>query len=150
MAEGRGNPYICEPVYNLQPAPSFMKDYKKYYHIPASPEEVYLALTSPTAIQLWSGEVAEMSTEPGSLFSLWENSITGRNLEFIENQKIVQEWDFEGEPEASIVTIKLFADKLGTSLELRHTNIPDEAYDEIVEGWNANYMMSLSEFFDGI
>ncbi len=127
-----------------------MKDFKKYYHIPALPEEVYLALTNPAAIQLWTGEKAVMSTEAGTDFSLMEGSITGKNLEFIENQKIVQQWDFEGEPEASIVTIKLFADKLGTSLELRHTNIPDEAYDDMVEGWNLNYMYSLSEFFEGV
>lgn len=125
-----------------------MKDFKKYYQISALPEEVYLALTSPATIQLWTGEPAEMSTEPGSSFSLWENSITGKNLEFIQDKKIVQQWDFDGEPEPSIVTIKLFADKTATSLELRHTNIPDEAYDDIVEGWNMNYMISLSEFFE--
>lgn len=125
-----------------------MKDFKKYYHISALPEEVYLALTSPATIQLWTGEVAIMSTEVGSAFSLWENSITGKNLEFVQDQKIVQEWDFEGEPVPSIVTMKLFADKSGTSLELRHTNIPDEAYDDMVEGWNLNYMFSLSEFFE--
>jgi len=127
-----------------------MKDFKKYYHISASPGEVYLALTTAATIQLWTGEEAIMSTEAGSAFSLWENSITGKNLEFVHNQKIVQEWDFEGEEVASIVTMKLFADKSGTSLELRHTNIPDEAYDEMVEGWNLNYMLSLSEFFEEI
>ncbi len=127
-----------------------MKDFKKYYHISASPGEVYLALTTAATIQLWTGEEAIMSTEAGSAFSLWENSITGKNLEFVHNQKIVQEWDFEGEEAASIVTMKLFADKSGTSLELRHTNIPDEAYDEMVEGWNLNYMLSLSEFFEEI
>ena len=127
-----------------------MKDFKKYYHISASPGEVYLALTTAATIQLWTGEEAIMSTEAGSAFSLWENSITGKNLEFVHNKKIVQEWDFEGEEAASIVTMKLFADKSGTSLELRHTNIPDEAYDEMVEGWNLNYMLSLSEFFEEI
>ena len=54
-----------------------MKDFKKYYHLPAIPEEVYLALTNPAIIQLWSGEKAEMSTEPGSEFSLWDENIVG-------------------------------------------------------------------------
>ena len=43
-----------------------MKDYKQYYILPAHPEEVYAALTNPATIQLWSGEPAVMSTEPGS------------------------------------------------------------------------------------
>ena len=65
-----------------------MKEFKKYYIIPAAPEEIYLALTNPATIQLWTGEPAEMSTEPGSEFSLWEGSITGKNIAFEENKKI--------------------------------------------------------------
>ena len=49
-----------------------MKDFKKYYRILATPEEVYIALTNPLTIELWTGETAEMSTEPGSEFSMWE------------------------------------------------------------------------------
>ena len=124
-----------------------MKDYKKYYIIPAPPEDVYLALTLPATIQLWSGEEAEMSTEPGSEFSLWEGSIVGKNIAFEPNKKIVQQWYFGEQEEASIVTIKLHIHKQGTSAELAHTNIPDEAYDEMVEGWNDNYFGLLISFY---
>jgi uncharacterized protein YndB with AHSA1/START domain len=124
-----------------------MKDYKKYYTIPASPEEVYLALTVPATIFLWTGEEAEMSTEPGSEFSLWEGSITGKNLEFEDGKRIVQEWYFGDQEEASIVTIKLHPVKEGTSVELKHTNIPDTDYEDIVEGWNSAYFGSLQDFY---
>lgn len=125
-----------------------MKDYKKYYIIPAPPEEIYLALTKPETLRLWTGEVAEMSTEPGSEFSLWEESITGRNLEFEEGKKIVQQWYFGDQEEPSIVTIKLHPHKQGSSVELKHSNIPDEAYDDIVEGWDETYFRSLREFYE--
>lgn len=125
-----------------------MKDYKKYYYMPASPEQVYITLTNPATIQLWTGEPAEMSTDPGSEFSLWSGSIAGKNLEFVPNKKIVQEWYFGEQPEASIVTMILHADKGGTSLELRHKNIPEEDYEEIREGWDNSYMGSLADFFD--
>jgi len=124
-----------------------MKDFKKYYVLPASPEEVYLALTNPNTINLWTGEEAEMSTEPGSEFSLWEGSISGKNLEFEEGKKIVQEWYFGDQEESSIVTIKLHPHKDGTSVELRHTNIPDSDFDDIVEGWDDAYFGSLSDFY---
>jgi len=127
-----------------------VKDYKKYYTIPATPEEIYTALTNPFTIELWTGDPAVMSTEPGSEFSMWDGSIVGKNIEFIENKKIVQEWYFDGQAEESIVTIKLHADKDGTSAELRHTNIPDEAFNDITEGWNDAYFGALAEFFDGI
>lgn len=124
-----------------------MKNFKKHYIIPAEPEEVYAALVNPIAIKLWTGEEAEMSTEPGSEFSLWEGSISGRNLEFEENKKIVQEWYFGEQEPASIVTIKLHPDKKGTSMEVLHTNIPDEDFEDIVEGWNEVYVESLVHFF---
>ena len=125
-----------------------MKDYKKYFKLPADPEEVYAALTNPATIQLWSGEPAVMSTEPGSNFALWDESITGTNLEFEPGKKIVQQWDFEDQEAPSIVTIKLHPDKEGTSVELRHTNIPDDVYENIVDGWNENYFGSIADFYD--
>jgi len=125
-----------------------MKDYKKYYSIDAAPEDVYNALTNEATIQLWSGEEAVMPLEPGAEFSLWDGSITGRNIEFIPGKKIIQEWYFGEQPEPSIVTIILHAAKKGTSAELRHTNIPDEDFENISEGWDHNYFGSVIDFYD--
>ena len=125
-----------------------MKDFKKYYILSATPEKVFAALTNPATIQLWSGDPAIMSTEPGSEFSLWEGNIEGKNIEFEKDKKIVQQWYFGEQQEESIVTMKLFADRNKTSLELRHTNIPDDDYDNIVDGWNNVYLGSLIEFYE--
>ena len=124
-----------------------MKDFKKYFIIPAAPEDVYHALTLPTTLELWTGEPAEMSEEPNSEFSLWDGSIVGKNLVFEPNKKIVQQWYFGDQPEASIVTIYLHPHKQGTSVELSHTNIPDKDFDDIVEGWNSAYFGALQEFY---
>lgn len=124
-----------------------MKDFKKYYILNGPPEEVYIALTNPFTIELWTSEKAVMSTEPGSEFSIMDGSIEGKNLEFEENKKIVQEWYFGDQEPPSIVTIKLHEHKEGTSVELKHTNIPDEAYDDIVEGWNDVYFELLGDYF---
>lgn len=124
-----------------------MKDYKKHYVIPAPPEDVFRALTLPATIQLWSGEKAVMSATPGTEFSLWDGSIEGMNLEFEADRKIVQQWYFGEQEEASIVTIILHPHKKGTSAELRHSNIPDEDYDNITEGWNEAYFGALIDFY---
>jgi activator of HSP90 ATPase len=125
-----------------------MKDFKKYYSIPAPPEEVYAALTHEGTIQLWTGDKVEMSTVVGSEFSLWDGSIVGKNLAFEEGKKIEQQWYFGEEGEPSIVTIKLHNDKGITSLEVRQTNIPDEDYEDIIDGWNNQYIASLIEFYE--
>lgn len=124
-----------------------MKDFKKYFIIPASPEEVYLALTTEITIELWTGAEATMIAEPGTEFSLWEDSIVGKNLEFEENKKLVQQWYFGEENNDSIVTIKLHEHKHGTSAELVHTNIPDEDYENITDGWIEDYFGSLIDFY---
>jgi uncharacterized protein YndB with AHSA1/START domain len=124
-----------------------MKNFKKYYVLPATPEEVYIALTNPLSLQLWTGEKALMSTVPGSEFSLWDGSINGVNLEFQENKKLVQQWFFGEQTEPSVVTIILHTHGDGTSVELIHTNIPDSDFNDIVEGWNESYFASLYDFF---
>lgn len=124
-----------------------MKDYKEYFTIPAEPEQVYLALTTETTINLWTGEEATMSALPDTEFSLWSGSIVGRNRSFEKDKKIEQEWYFGDETNKSVVTIKLHEHKQGTSMEVRHSNIPDEAYEEIVDGWRNTYVASLIDFY---
>lgn len=126
-----------------------MKDFKKYYIIPAPPEDVYLALTQEPTIMLWTGDQATFVAEPNTEFSLWDGSIIGKNLEFEPNKKLVQQWYF-GDEEAeapSIVTLKLHVHNQGTSLEVRQTNIPDEEYNDLIEGWTNEYVGSLIDFY---
>lgn len=126
-----------------------MKDYKKYYIVNAPPEDVYLALTLEATIMLWTGDKAVMVAEPGTEFSMWDGSIIGKNLAFEPNKKIVQQWYFgENETEPSIVTIILHKHTKGTSVELRHTNIPDESYDDFCEGWDYSYFADLIDFYE--
>lgn len=125
-----------------------MKDFKKYFIIPAEPEEVYTAITNSFTIELWSGYSAIMDSNIGTEFSLWDGDITGKNLEIVENKKIVQEWYFGDQPEKSIVTINIFENKKGTQVELIHQNIPDEDYENIVEGWNEYYFGAIKAFFE--
>ena len=125
-----------------------MKDFKQYFIIPATPEEVYMSLTNPFTIELWSGYPAKMNDKPNTEFSLWEGDITGKNIEFELNKKIVQEWYFGDQTQQSLVTIKLFENKKGTQIELIHTNIPDEDYDNIIEGWKEFYFGAIKTFFE--
>ncbi len=124
-----------------------MKNIKKFYTVKASPEEVYNALTIPLSIELWTGEKAEMSTTAGEEFSLFNGDISGRNLQFEKDKKVIQEWYFGDQEEPSIVTITLAPDRNFTKVELLHTNIPDEAFDDIIHGWDESYFGALKDFF---
>lgn len=125
-----------------------MKTFKKTFRINAEPSDVYSALTNPVTIELWSGYPARMSTEPGSEFSLWEGDITGRNVEFIENRKVVQEWYFGDQPEKSIVTISITPQGEYSLVTVEHTNIPDNDFSDIAEGWKEYYIGAIIGFFN--
>jgi activator of HSP90 ATPase len=125
-----------------------MKTFKKTFKIKAEAADVYAALTNPYTIELWSGYPAEMSTEPGSEFSLWEGDISGKNLEFVQDKKVVQEWYFGDQPEKSVVTITIWPDRENSSVTVEHTNIPDEEFDDITEGWREYYFDAISNFFN--
>ena len=125
-----------------------MKTFKKTFHINAEASDVYSALTNPYTIELWSGYPAVMSTQAGSEFSLWEGDISGKNIEFIQDKRIVQEWYFGDQKEESIVTISIFPDKEKSNLNIEHTNIPDEEFDNIAEGWREYYIGAIKDFFN--
>lgn len=124
-----------------------MKEFKKRYTLNALPHDVYNAMTNPLMIEIWTGEPVVMSTEPGSDFEIWDGAITGKNIEFIQDKLIVQKWFF-GEEEDSVVTIKLFPDKKGTQVELNQTNIPDNAFNNMVEGWDVDYFGNLKQLYE--
>lgn len=124
-----------------------MKNLKRYYTLKADPKDVYNALTNQKVLEIWTGEEAQMTAEPGTEFSLWGGSISGKNIEFEENKKIVQQWYFGETEKESIVTIKVHPHKKGTSVELNHVNIPDEAFKNISEGWDEDYFGALKELF---
>lgn len=125
-----------------------MRDYKKYTYIPAPPEEVYLSLTKDISIKLWTGAEVEFEEKAGTEFSFWDGDIVGKNLEFETYKKIVQQWYFGEDGEPSIVTIKLHAEKSGTSLEFKQTNIPDEDFDDFTGGIEEYFIGGLVDFFD--
>ena len=124
-----------------------MKDFKKRYTLNATPQDVYNAMTNPLMIEIWTGEPVVMSTVPGSEFEIWDGSITGEYVEFIQDKLIVQRWFF-GEEEDSIVTIKLHPDRKGTLVELFQTNIPDNAFENMVEGWDVDYFGNLRQLYE--
>lgn len=125
-----------------------MKDFKKYTIITAPPEDIYLALTTEITARLWTGDEVSINAVVDGEFSLWDGAIVGKFLELTPSTKIVQQWYFEEDQEPSIVTIKLHPHKRGTSFEVQQTNIPDEAYDDLVEGWENIYLASLLDFYE--
>jgi activator of HSP90 ATPase len=115
--------------------------------IKGTPEEVYRAFTNPFTIQLWSDFPAVMEDVPDSEFSILDGAIEGKNIEFVKDTMIRQIWYF-GEDGESEVTIRLAPDKGHTNVYVEQHNIPDDAYDNILEGWKESYLGAIKDFFE--
>ena len=120
--------------------------------VPASPAEIYRAWLDSVAHSEMTGGEATMSDEVGADVSAWDGYITGRNLELVPGERIVQSWrttEFDDEFEDSIVTIVLQETEDGTLLTLQHSDVPDEhkSYEE--GGWQSNYFEPMIVYFGG-
>ena len=118
--------------------------------IPASPVDIYRAWLDSIAHSEMTGGEAIMSDEVGADVSAWDGYITGRNLELVPGERIVQSWrtaEFDEEHADSIVTILLRETEDGTLLTLEHSNVPDEhkSYEE--SGWQSNYFEPMVVYF---
>ena len=94
------------------------------------------------------GAAATVSREPGGAFSAFGGYITGRQLELIPGQRIVQAWRAGNWSPGvySIAKFELTAQDSGTKLLFDHTGFPAGQAAHLAEGWHGNYWEPLAKF----
>ena len=125
-----------------------MKNIRKTVHIKAPREEIFTAITNPLTIELWSGYPAVMEPTPGTTFSMFDGDITGTLLAIEPPSRIEQQWDFGEQPAPSVARIELTDEGNKTRIELNHSNIPDEAFDNINIGWKEYFFSALKSYLE--
>ncbi len=128
-----------------------MKTIKQTYHIKASPEEVWTALTNAKDIQNWSAAPARMDERTGTEFSLWGGNIWGKNIKVVHQKQLIQEWySMEDKPwdKPSIVNFMLSPEKEGTQVDLLQVDVPDEYAKGISDGWGEYYLGPLRDYLE--
>ena len=121
--------------------------------IPASAQEIYDAWLDSLAHSEMTGGEATMSDEIGAEVSAWDGYISGRNLELVPGERIVQSWrttEFTDEHDDSIVTVTLEDMEDGTVLTLVHSNVPDEQTSYEEGGWESKYFEPMKVYFDNL
>jgi uncharacterized protein YndB with AHSA1/START domain len=74
--------------------------------------------------------------------------VSGHIRTFESPSVIEQVWDFGEQEEESLVRIELFEEPGRTRIELIHTNIPDEAFANIEEGWRISFLGTLKSYLE--
>ena len=118
--------------------------------VPASAQEIYDAWLDSLAHSEMTGGKASMSDEVDAEVSAWDGYISGRNLELIPGERIVQSWrttQFTDEHEDSIITLTFEEAEDGTLITLVHSNVPDEQTSYELGGWQEYYFRPMKEYF---
>jgi activator of HSP90 ATPase len=117
----------------------------------APPHEVYEALMDETIHAQFTGSTARIGRAVGETFNAYDGYITGKNIELVPDQKIVQEWRaVDWEPgQISLITFAFSPVPEGTRLDFTHDGLPEGTEDEFAQGWIDNYWGPMHRMFAG-
>ena len=90
----------------------------------------------------------QISHEAGGAFSLFGGYVTGRHIELVPNERIVQAWRAGSwDPGVySIAKFQLVEQGSGTKIVFDHGGFPKGKAEHLAEGWKINYWEPLEKF----
>jgi activator of HSP90 ATPase len=94
----------------------------------------------------------EISEKVGSSFNAFRGYITGKNLQLVKNQLIVQSWrgsDWEQKDADSAFLISLEQKGDDAVLNMIHANVPDDKADDLDKGWYDHYWNPWKQHLSG-
>jgi activator of HSP90 ATPase len=112
----------------------------------AAPDRIYQALVDSKRFAETTGAPATGDSTEGAPFSAFGGHITGRHVELVPSQRVVQAWRAKTWPEGlySIARFVLRAEGDGTKLVFDHEGFPADMEEHYAQGWQANYWDKLS------
>jgi uncharacterized protein YndB with AHSA1/START domain len=118
------------------------EEVEREIYIAARPETIFSFFTDPAKIVRWLGIRAQLNPQPGGIFRVNINErdvVGGKYLEVVPYSRVVFTWGWEGSPlplGSTTVEITLVPDAGGTTVYLRHLDIPAEQRGFQAAGWD--------------
>ena len=116
----------------------------------ATPHAVYEALMDSKKHGEIVGANAKITKKVGAKFSIYDGDIEGVNLELVPDKKIVQSWRYSDWPEGhySKATFLLEESQGGTKLTFTQTDVPEDLYEDVSQGWKDYYWQPMKEMLE--
>jgi len=127
-----------------------MKTIQQTITINASAHDVYDTLMDSRKHAKLTGDDASISREIGGKFNAYGKYIEGINLDLMQDEKIVQSWRASDWPEGHYSTVTFDFEKVenGTRIIFTQTDVPDEFYDDISQGWYDYYWEPMKKLLE--
>lgn len=146
-ASASGADEISQTAEAIHQEPLFQASRKRVYQALTDPAQFSRIVVLSGAMQSMklSDKPAEISPNAGGAFSLFGGYITGRHIELVPGERIVQAWrSASWEPGAySIARFDLREEGAATRIVFDHRGFPDGQGKHLAAGWHANYWEPL-------
>lgn len=128
-----------------------MKIYSDKIMFNAPAQRVYDVLTKEPLHALITDAEVELGKNIDDEFKFFGGAISGIITDLITGEKIVWSWNcyVNGWPEDHMSQVEISLNDFGDDqceLQIEHSNIPEEAYDLIVDGWKERYWEPMQKF----
>ncbi len=130
-----------------------MKTISQTVSFNASQEDVYDYLINARKLIKITGGKATNTEKAGGKFTAWDDYIWGTNTELIPGKKIVQKWTCADFPDNYFTEVRIELKKKGekqTELIFTQTNVPDDFYEDISQGWNDFYWEPIQDYIEDL
>lgn len=146
---------MTEKVNNTDSAKGITIHQSAYFRV--EPAQVYKVLLSSAefgactkkSFDMFTTSSAKIDPVVGGAFSLFDGHITGRILELVPDQRIVEAWRVVDWPAGvySIARFDLSAEGTGTRLTFEHVGFPEGLKEHLSEGWQQHYWDAMTKYF---
>jgi activator of HSP90 ATPase len=140
---------ISRTAESIHQEPVFKASRKRVYEalIDAKQFDKVIQLSGVMQSMHLGDKPAEISREAGGAFTLFGGYITGRQVELVPNERIVQAWRTGGWAPGvySIAKFELVEQGTGTKIVFDHTGFPKGEAEVLAFGWKAHYWEPLEK-----
>ena len=142
---------ISHAAESIHQEPFFMASRKRVYEALTDAKRFDKVVQLSAAMKSGmapGGKPTEISPGAGGAFSLFGGYVTGRHIELVPNERIVQAWRAGSwDPgDYSIAKFQLVEQGAGTKIVFDHAGFPKGKAGHLAEGWKMNYWEPLEKF----
>jgi activator of HSP90 ATPase len=140
---------ISHTAESIHQEPVFTASCKRVYEALTDTEQFdkIIQLSGVMKSMHLGGNPTEISRDVGGAFTLFGGYITGRHVELVPNERIVQAWRTGSwDPGVySIAKFELVEQGSGTKIVFDHKGFPKGAAETLASGWKAHYWEPLQK-----
>jgi activator of HSP90 ATPase len=140
---------ISHSAESIHQEPVFKAGRNRVYDALTDAQQFEKIVQLSAAMQSMQGvkNVVEIVGAPGGEFSLFGGYITGRNIELVPSERVVQAWRAQswGVGIYSVARFELVEQGAGTKIIFDHTGFPVGQAEHLAQGWRANYWEPIAK-----